>query len=584
MADVAYLDRPTWWREIVDQFQALRRELAARAPETVTISCAEEYEQLILAIKIAAESAPVLRLVARCEEEVEERTLVLNIDTDEGSEELLRLVWYGGQEAHAASKTRGSNRRRGLNTTADEREGPLAEGDVIALLREQFLSFVMQLQPCEEEAREVTVWKPKPPAASRQAADVQAPNAKVITLPVEKRQEDDPATARRSTPTIRPTLVPLTDAERADFENAEGLYRDFALACRGALQPGDIAPYAQRVLELMVTRQRAELEACDIAAAAGIGMKGALKLFGVAVAFGVEIAAATFGFGAWLKRGWEGAVYALTGVGLIGGGLVPITKGQGRRLVMKVAVAWSIAVAALTMQNPELVEPLQEQMRVFHQIDPVTELRLTNARSKLHADEERKRSIEAELKSAQAGYLGARRNADEPRRDFREGEKKREEAVKALQTRLEQQDLTLKADRDQLAEAEQAWHGAVLTDWTRYVAAGIVFAMSAIVGALGPIYLGLWLDERQSIHRDSLAARRARHTLKTRTVALEKNESTQRAEVRHIVASMRAYYADLLVRQHAPDPHAELDRVFREAEAAVEIAVRGFRRARSLQP
>ena len=583
MLDAAHLDRPSWWREIVDQFQALRRELTARTPETVTVASTEEYEQVILAIKIAADRAPVLRLVARCEEEAEERTLVLNIETDEGSEELLRLVWRGGQEVHGASKIRGRNRGRGLNTTADQREGPLAEGDVIALLRERLLSFVKQLQQPEEEAREVAVWEPKPPAISRQVANPQAPNAKVFTLPVEKRQEDEPATARRSAPTIRPTLVPLTEAERAEFENAEGLYRDFALACRGALQPGDIAPYAQRVLELMVTQQRAELEARNSAAAAGVGMKGALKLFGVAVAFGVEIAAATFGFGPWLKGGWEGAVYALTGVGLIGGGLVPITKGQGRRLVMKVAVAWSIAVAALTMQNPQLVEPLQEQMRVFHQIDPVTELRLTNARSKLHADEERKRSIEAELKTAQAGYLGARRNADEPRRDFRDGEKKREEAVKALQARLEQQDLTLKADRDQLAEAEQAWHGAVLTDWTRYVAAGIVFAMSAIVGALGPIYLGLWLDERQSIHRDSLAALRARHTLKTRTAALEKNESTQRAEVRHIVASMRAYYADLLVRQHAPDPHAELDRVFREAEAAVETAVKGFRRARGLQ-
>ena len=57
-------------------------------------------------------------------------------------------------------------------------------------------------------------------------------------------------------------------------------------------------------------------------------MTGALKLFGVGVAFGVEIAAATFGFSAWLKAGWEGLVYALTGVGLIGGGLVPITSGR----------------------------------------------------------------------------------------------------------------------------------------------------------------------------------------------------------------------------------------------------------------
>ncbi|MGB8869260.1 MAG: hypothetical protein WCC96_08460, partial [Rhodomicrobium sp.] len=146
MLDAAHLDRPSWWREIVDQFQALRRELTARTPETVTVASTEEYEQVILAIKIAADRAPVLRLVARCEEEAEERTLVLNIETDEGSEELLRLVWRGGQEVHGASKIRGRNRGRGLNTTADQREGPLAEGDVIALLRERLLSFVKQLQ------------------------------------------------------------------------------------------------------------------------------------------------------------------------------------------------------------------------------------------------------------------------------------------------------------------------------------------------------------------------------------------------------------------------------------------------------
>jgi hypothetical protein len=236
------------------------------------------------------------------------------------------------------------------------------------------------------------------------------------------------------------------------------------------------------------------------------------------------------------------------------------------------------------MQNPKLVGPLQEQMRVFHRIDPLNELRLTNARSKLHSDEEQKTHLEAELNAAQTSYLGARRNPNEPRRDFHEGEKKREEAVKALQSQLQQQDLILKADRGQLAEAEQAWQGAVISDWTRYLAAAIVFALSALVGALGPIYLGLWLDERQGIHRDSLLSRRARHSLKTRTKALERNDSTQRAEARHIVASMRAYYADLLTRQQAGDPHAELDRVFADGDAIVERAVRGFRRARGLAP
>jgi hypothetical protein len=322
---------------------------------------------------------------------------------------------------------------------------------------------------------------------------------------------------------------------------------------------------------------------CTAEAAAGMGMTGALKLFGVGVAFGVEIAAATFGFGAWLKAGWEGLVYALTGVGLIGGGLAPITSGRSRQMVMKVAVAWSLGVAALTAQNPKLIEPLQDQMRVFHRIDPDAELHLRNARSRSQADEERKAHLEADLKAAQAGYLGARRSADETRRDFRDGERKRDEAVKALQRQLEQQELVVKASRDELERAGQAWQGAVLSDWTRYAAAGILFALSAIVGALGPIYLGLWLDERKKVYSESLATRRVQHGLKTRTRALETNESTQRAEIGHIIASMRAYYADLLVRQSAANPQGELQRAFGGDHDAVDVAVRGFRRARGLK-
>ena len=88
----------------------------------------------------------------------------------------------------------------------------------------------------------------------------------------------------------------------------------------------------------------------------------------------------------------------------------------------------------------------------------------------------------------------------------RTGEKKREEAVKALQRQLEQQELALKTDREEVERAELAWQGAMLSDWTRYAAASILFALSAIVGALGPIYLGLWLDERKKIYRESRGA------------------------------------------------------------------------------
>ena len=193
---------------------------------------------------------------------------------------------------------------------------------------------------------------------------------------------------------------------------------------------------------LMVTRHRTELKDGSAAAAAGMGMTGALKLFGVGVAFGVEIAAATFGFSAWLKAGWEGLVYALTGVGLIDEGW-SYYEWADRQLVMKVAVAWSVGVAALTAQNPKLIEPLQDQMRVFHRIDPDTELRLTRARSSLRADEDRKTHLDADLKAAQAAYLAARRNADETRRDFKDGKEARgggqspPEATGAAGTRIE---------------------------------------------------------------------------------------------------------------------------------------------------
>ncbi len=583
MVEAVWTDRPLWWRQIIDQFQSLRRELAAKVPDGVVVEVTEESDQIILLIQNTGERTPLLSLIARCEEDTDERTLVLIAEIDDESEELLRLVWHLGPGLAVERHARRSQ-GRGLNISADRREGLFSEGDAVELLRERFLTSVTSLKPQVREPRRVPVLGPAGRALRAKPITEIESVGNVVTLRALERPDNPPVPAIIPETPPRPPLMSLSDADRAEFEKVDGLYRDFALACRGVLQPGDIASYAQRVLELMVTQHRAELRARNSAAAAAVGMKGALKLLGVAVAFGVEVAAATFGFGAWLKAGWEGMVYALTGVGLIGGGLVPITKGKDRELVMKVAVAWSIAVAALTMQNPKLVEPLQEQMRVFHRIDPITELRLTNARSKFRSDEDRKARLEAELKAAQSSYLGARRNPNEPRRDFHEGEKKREEAVKALQRQLKQQDVILKTDRDQLAEAEQAWQGAALSDRTRYVAAAIVFTLSALVGALGPIYLGLWLDERQAIHHDSLSSRRARHTLRTRTRALEKNESTQRAEVQHIVASMRAYYADLLTRQQVRDPYAELDRVFVEGDAIVDRAVKGFLRARGLTP
>ncbi len=573
MFEVARIDRPIWWRQIVDQFQGLRRDVSARAPDGIEIACGEEFDQLSLVITRPPETKPLLTLIARCEEEEGSTSLSLTVDSIEGSEELLRLVWYEGQAG------RRRDRGRGLNTTADVREGPYAAGDAVTLLRERLTDFVTNLETPEEDGRALTVWEPAPPARQRKLPEAPSEGAKVIPLPLKPYE----AGTKAPEPML-PPLVALSEAERAEFESAEGLYRDFTVACRGILQPKVVALYAQRILELMVTRHRTELKDGSAAAAAGMGMTGALKLFGVGVAFGVEIAAATFGFGAWMKAGWEGLVYALTGVGLIGGGLVPITSGRSRQVVMKVAVAWSLGVAALTAQNPKLIEPLQDQMRVFHRIDHEKELRLTRARSSLRADEDRKSHLEGDLRAAQTAYLATRRNADETRRDFKEGEKKREEAVKALQRQLEQQELVLMTDREEVERAEQAWQGAVLSDWTRYAAAGILFALSAIVGALGPIYLGLWLDERKKIYRESLAARRARHGRKTRTEALETNESTQRAEIGHIVASMRAYYADLLLRQTAPDPHREIERAFGGDNDAVEVAVRGFRRARGLQP
>ena len=172
MYEVARIDRPVWWRQIVDQFQGLRRDVIARVPNGIEINCAEDFDQLRLVITHSSEPRPILTLTARCEEEDGATNLSLTIDTPEGTEELLRLTWY---EAQACRRR---DRGRGLNTTADVREGPYAAGDAVTLLRERLTDFVTNLETPEEDGRALTVWEPAPPARQRKLPEAPSEGAK----------------------------------------------------------------------------------------------------------------------------------------------------------------------------------------------------------------------------------------------------------------------------------------------------------------------------------------------------------------------------------------------------------------------
>ena len=363
----------------------------------------------------------------------------------------------------------------------------------------------------------------------------------------------------------------------SEFNDPNGLLYGFAVACQGKLCRDDLPAYAQRAMELQILRNRAELRVRSFWTESGVGLKGALKLFGVGVAFGGEIAAATFGFDPWLHGSPAGAVYALVGVGLIGGGLVPITTGKARQVAMGVSVGWSLAVAALTMQNQELVDPLQARMPGFSQIEGAVPLSL--AEGQVGDDEKQAAALRRALEEAKRDYLGARRGPDELRRDFQDGEKKREVAYREAQQKLEAWSGILKSDRETLKQAERAWRNARESHWSHEAAAGIVFILTAVLGAVGPIYLGLWLNERQALHQSRLAEKREHHRLKERTRSLETNASVQRAEARHLLGIMRAYYTSILGRERAAQENG-IESVFGDLTSVVEETVVGFRAAR----
>jgi len=148
-----------WWQQIVDQFQSLRRELAAKVPDGILVDVTEEAEQVLLVIRDARERNALLSLSACCEDDAEERILALSVETEDGAEELFRLVWHltRGQEVDRHSRR---NQGRGLNISADRREGPLSEGDAVALLRERLLAFLTVLTPRVRQRRALTVLGP----------------------------------------------------------------------------------------------------------------------------------------------------------------------------------------------------------------------------------------------------------------------------------------------------------------------------------------------------------------------------------------------------------------------------------------
>ena len=125
-----------------------------------------------------------------------------------------------------------------------------------------------------------------------------------------------------------------------------------------------------------------------------------------------------------------------------------------------------------------------------------------------------------------------------------------------------------------LNTAEQRKAIALGSDRSLYFAQAVVFLISSMVNAAGPVFIGKYLSRVAGDHEGALKkARKSRFaTAKTRLLG---TESGQRQKARLMLAAMRGVYASELRRAGAGDDEIKkrIDLAFRNGETVVSRAV-----------
>lgn len=474
----------------------------------------------------------------------------LVVEQQEDVQEVLTLIWHGGLPEP----------RKGLDSRADHAEGEYAHamGSVRQLLRDKLadvlvtqaapISRLPALRASSEPVRIVD-------AEFEPMATPRAPSkrpAKVAALQ-EPASADEPDFAG-----LIAVLQSLPDAEALVVEEVFGA---FIAAARSVdpLKQSDVVGFIGEGLMQLEAHRHAYVGARSHPTELGVGLKGAALIGALLVSMGVETWTGIYGFGPLVGQHIAAAPVAAFGSLVIGGGLLPLAQtAREVKGVRNLAIAWSLTVSAL-LATGDMAKSIQGPFPQGQE--------LVNASAAVESAKSRKNLIDGRLALARGEKAASGH-------DYLQAKKNRPAVfnsaagdVKSLEAEQERATAALNA-------AEHKKADALGSDRSLYFAQAVVFLISSMVNAAGPVFIGKYLSRATSDHEGALKrARKSRFA--TARGTLLGTESGQRQKARVMLAAMRGFYASEMRRSGLADDEIKrrVDLAFRNGEMVVGRAV-----------
>ena len=474
----------------------------------------------------------------------------LVVEQQEDVQEVLALIWHGSLPEP----------KKGLDSRADHAEGEYAQamGSVRQLLRDKLADvLVTQAEPvsrlpalrASSEPVRIVEAEAEPVATPRARS---SPPAKVAAIQ-EPAREEEPDLAG-----LIAVLQGLPDAEALVVEEVFGA---FIAAARSVepLKQSDVVGFIGEGLMQLEAYRHAHAGARSPLTELGVGLKGAALIGALLVSMGVETWTGIYGFGPLVGQHIAAAPVAAFGSLVIGGGLLPLAQtAKEVKDVRNLAIAWSLTVSAL-LATGDMAKSIQDRFPQGQELVDATAA-VQSAKSRKDLIDGRLSLARGEKAASGHDYLQAKKNRpavfNSAAGDVKSLEAEQERATAALDA----------AERKKVA--------ALGSDRSLYFAQAVVFLISSMVNAAGPVFIGKYLSRAASDHEGALKkARRSRFaTVRGRLLG---TESGQRQKARVMLATMRGFYAGELRRSGVADDEIKrrVNLAFRNGEMVVRRAV-----------
>ncbi len=535
-------------------------DLACRLPAAQLHQDADDTLSLTLPHRGATE----LHLRIVYDESLERFGVRLLAQTPESDEELLCLSW---PEAHTEPYSQPD--RPGLLAHAPVRSGRYASGAALHQLLKDLgreghsagfapTSYALAVNTVQAVSRKSTPLHP-------------------IASPSPTHRCDAPDTAGSDDADFPSLIEDILHLLPQEMRKADAAFRTFINAsARSGGRPhiDELPAFTERTMSEMIASYDAYLNGRSSLTAAGVGARHLALGLGLAVALSTETMTGVFVFVPIIGSSLVAAPMAGVGAFLPGRrATVPLTRGKwARGAALSVSMAWAVAVSSLTARNPQLAEPMQSVIPGYHAIAPDLRIARDTARSGLSLAILRETDARTGLLQSKQLETGASR--------------KWQSSVKSSGEALTEAERLRAHAEERWAAAEAQWKAALETHETRRMAEIVLFVLTTIMNAVGPIVLSLYPGRREQVHAEGLEEARRRRKLDTDFAALKKRQGTQESIARLILADMRQAYITALIRERGLSPvHAndKAEETFRPMTAIVQKAVDSLRNAQSLR-